>query len=364
MKFPFHIERTENSHIHDVDFDHLQFGKNYGDHMFVAECRKALWTDCKIIPFGSLPFSPASSALHYGQIIFEGMKAYKDQNGRPMLFRPEQNFKRFNTSAQRMGMATMPLELWLDALHELVFLDQDWIPQKEGCSLYIRPFMFATDRFIGIRRTEFFKFIIITSPSSTYYAKAVKVLVSENYVRAFPGGVGFAKAAGNYGATMLPLIEAQQQGFDQVLWTNNDGPKFAQEIGTMNVFFIIDGVAVTPELDGTILDGVTRASVIQLLKSYGMKVEERKVFIDEVANAHEKGLLEDAFGTGTAADVIPISHMGYKGKTIEFTPVNRRTIYRNLYEELESIKTGKIKDPFGWMVPVKSKMMIESFHLN
>src|SRR4030095_16609289 len=194
------------------------------------------------------------------------------------------------------------------------------MPQQKGCSLYVRPFMFAMDRFIGIRPTEFFKFIIITSPTATYYPKPVKVIASEKYVRAFPGGVGFAKAAGNYGATMLPLKEAHQQGFDQVLWTDGIEHKYAQEIGTMNVFFIIDDVAVTPTLDGTILDGVTRDSVIQLLKSYGMKVEERKISLDEVEAAHKNGFLTDAFGTGTAASLAPISHIGYNGLQMELPP--------------------------------------------
>jgi branched-chain amino acid aminotransferase len=359
MKYPFHIERTETSRFGTVDFKNLAFGKLYGDHMFVAECRKGKWTDCKIIPYGNLPFSPASSALHYGQIIFEGLKAYKDEKGTPLLFRPEQNHRRFNISSERMGMEPIPLELWLDALHELIHIDQQWIPDQPSCSLYIRPFMFATDRFIGIRPTEFFKFIIITSPAGNYYSKPVKVIASEKYVRAFPGGVGFAKAAGNYGATMLPLKEAQHQGFDQVLWTDGIEHKYAQEIGTMNVFFIIDDVAITPDLDGTILDGVTRDSVITLLKSYGVKVEERKISLDEVEAAHQNGFLSEAFGTGTAASIASISHIGYKGLTMELPPVEKGTYSNRLKKDLEDIKTGKIMDPYGWITKVKSKLVLE-----
>lgn len=359
MKYPFHIEQTETSRLGTVDFKNLAFGKLYGDHMFVAECRKGRWSDCKIIPYGNLPFSPASSALHYGQIIFEGMKAYKDPEGNPQLFRPEQNHKRFNISAARMGMAEIPRELWLDALHELIFMDQEWIPQDVGCSLYIRPFMFATDRFIGIRPTEFFKFLIITSPAGHYYAKPVKVIASDNYVRAFAGGVGFAKAAGNYGATMLPLKEAQMKGFDQVLWTDGNQHKYAQEIGTMNVFFIMNNIAVTPDLDGTILDGVTRDSTIQLLKSYGIKVEERKVSLDEIETAHHEGLLTEAFGTGTAASIAPISHIGYKGRVMELPAAEKRILSNRVKHDLEGIKTGRIADPFSWMVRVKSKLMLE-----
>ncbi len=359
MKYPFHIERTETSRLGSVDFKNLAFGKLYSDHMFVAESRKGRWTDCKIIPYGNIPFNPASSALHYGQIIFEGMKAFRDPEGKPILFRPEQNHRRFNISAERMAMAPIPLELWLDALNELIYIDQDWIPEDPGCSLYIRPFMFATDRFIGIRPTEFFKFIIITSPAGNYYTKPVKVIVSDHFVRAFAGGVGFAKAAGNYGATMLPLKEAQLKGFDQVLWTDGNEHKYAQEIGTMNVFFIIDGIAITPDLDGTILDGVTRDSVMQLLRSYGLNVEERKISMDEVEAAYEKGLLEDAFGTGTAASVAPISHIGYKGKMMELLSVGKRTYCNKLKYDLEAIKRAQLPDPFSWIVKVKSKLVLE-----
>lgn len=359
MKYPFHMEHTEVSRLDTVDFDNLQFGKLYSDHMFVAECRKGKWTDCKIIPYGNIPFSPASSALHYGQIIFEGMKAFKDPQGDPLLFRPEMNFKRFNISAARMAMPEIPLELWLDALNELVFLDQAWIPSKKGCSLYVRPFMFAMDRFIGVRPTEFFKFIIITSPAGLYYPKPVKVMTTQKYVRAFPGGVGFAKAAGNYGASMLPLKEAIENGFEQILWTDGNEHKYIQEIGTMNVFFVIDNIAITPELDGTILDGITRDSTMQLLKHHGIQVEERKISVGEVFEAHEKGVLQDAFGTGTAASIVPISHIHDRGKTIELPPVKNRPFAVRLKNEMEEIKAGLLDDPFGWRVKVQSKLMAE-----
>jgi branched-chain amino acid aminotransferase len=360
MKYPFHIERTEVSRLPTVDFNNLQFGKLYGDHMFMAECRQGRWTDCKIIPYGNLPFSPASSALHYGQIIFEGMKAFKDPGGNPLLFRPEMNFKRFNISAERMAMPEVPLELWLDALHELVHMDQDWIPKQKGCSLYVRPFMFAMDRFIGVRPTEFFKFIIITSPAGLYYPKPVKVMTTSKYVRAFPGGVGFAKAAGNYGASMLPLKEAIEKGFEQILWTDGNEHKYIQEIGTMNVFFVIDGVAITPDLDGTILDGVTRDSTIELFRHYGVKVEERKISVDEVFDASRKGLLQDAFGTGTAASIIAISHIHHAGTTIELPPVKDRPYAGRFKDEMEEIKAGLIPDSFGWSVKVQSKLFAES----
>ncbi len=359
MKYPFHIERTEVSRISTVDFDNLQFGKLYGDHMFVAECRRGKWTDCRIIPYGNLPFSPASSALHYGQIIFEGMKAFKNPEGEPMLFRPEMNWKRFNISAERMAMPAVPEELWHDSLHELIYMDQDWIPQEKGCSLYIRPFMFAMDRFIGVRPTEMFKFIIITSPAGLYYPKPVKVMTTDKYVRAFPGGVGYAKAAGNYGASMLPLREALENGFDQILWTDGIEHKYIHEMGTMNVFFVIDGVAITPDLDGMILDGVTRDSVIQLFKHYGVKVEERKISIDEVMTAHKKGLLEDAFGSGTAAGITTIAQIAHKGEMIKLSPPAERPYSVRLRDDLDGIKNGTVPDYSGWTVKVKTRILAE-----
>lgn len=356
MKFPIHIERTEVSHLGTVDFERLQFGKWYSDHMFVAEWRHGRWVDCHIIPFGNLPFSPASSALHYGQIIFEGMKAFCDPEGHPLLFRPEMNRCRFNISAERMGMPPVPSALWHEALNELIWLDRNWIPRQEGASLYVRPFMFATDRFIGIRPTEFFKFLIITSPAGLYYSRPVRVLTMDHYVRAFPGGVGYAKAAGNYGATMLPLREALQQGYDQVLWLDGIEKRYIQEIGTMNVFFVIDDVVITPELDGTILDGVTRDSLITLLRHRGVRVEERRIAIDEVLEAGRQGRLQDAFGSGTAASVVAISEIMHRGQTATLPPVEQRYWWKELKAELEGIKYGTRPDPFGWRVPVKSKL--------
>jgi branched-chain amino acid aminotransferase len=359
MKYPFHIERTEVSRLHTVDFDHLQFGKLYGDHMFVAECRRGKWLDCRIIPYGNLPFSPASSALHYGQIIFEGMKAFKSPEGEPLLFRPEMNLKRFNISAARMAMPSVPYDLWHDALHELVHMDQEWIPSSPGTSLYLRPFMFAMDRFIGVRPTEMFKFIIITSPAGLYYPKPVKVVTSQKYVRAFPGGVGFAKAAGNYGASMLPLREAMEAGYDQVLWTDGFEHQYLEEIGTMNVFVVINGVAITPALEGTILDGVTRDSVITLLKDYNVKVEERRISIQEVIDAGKTGRLDDAFGAGTAAGISPIAQISHQGETVEIPQARRGHFSLRLRDDLDGIKSGTLADQFGWTVKVKSKLMEE-----
>jgi branched-chain amino acid aminotransferase len=223
--------------------------------------------------------------------------------------------------------------------------------------------MFAMDRFIGVRPTEFFKFIIITSPAGLYYPKPVKVMTTQKYVRAFPGGVGFAKAAGNYGASMLPLKEAIEKGFEQILWTDGNEHKYIQEIGTMNVFFVIDGVAITPDLDGTILDGVTRDSTIQLFKHYGVKVEERKISVDEVFDAQKKGILQDAFGTGTAASIVPISHIHHLGVTIELAPISQRPYCIRFKDEMEEMKAGMRPDPFDWRVKVQSKILAEVYPL-
>lgn len=353
MSFEIDVTRVSRSRIAEVDFNNLQFGKFYSDHMFIAEYIDGHWQKCRIVPFGDLQLSPASSFMHYGQSIFEGMKAYKDENGNPLLFRTEQNHKRWNISANRMGMPEIPYELFSSSLNELVSLDRDWIPTQDGCSLYLRPFMFAADEFVGIRPTEHFMYIVITSPAARYYSHPVKVLAADKYVRAFPGGVGYAKASGNYGASMLPLIEAHKAGYDQVLWMDGFEFRYAEEIGSMNVFFIVDNTVLTPALNGTILDGVTRDSCIQILRSYGLTVNETKVDLEELLKASRAGKLQDAFGTGTAASVAPISHIGYKGHVMELPSIESREISNRLKKDLEGIKTGRIKDTYGWVTKLE-----------
>jgi len=361
MAHSIKITRSEKSRINDIDKKNLVFGKYYSDHMFLAECDHGKWSGSRIVPFGDLQMHPATSALHYGQLIFEGMKAYKDAQENPLLFRPDQNLIRMNISAKRMGMPEILADLFMKALNDLVDIDRDWIPTDAGSSLYIRPYMLATDEFIGIRPTERFQFIIIMSPAQAYYNKPVKVVTYSKYVRAFQGGVGFAKAAGNYGGTMLPLREAIAAGYDQVLWLDGLEHRYAEEIGSMNVFFVIDDVFVTPSLDeGTILDGVTRDSVIELARSMGATVEERKVDMDEVVQANKEGRLQDAFGTGTAASVAPISLIHYGGEDHMLTPVEGRTWYKKIKTTLDNIKTGKIDDPYGWVVPVGAAKAVEA----
>lgn len=360
MKNSIQIQRAATSRVKQVDKKDMAFGKHYADHMFLADCDHGKWSNSRIVPFGDLSIHPATSSLHYGQLIFEGMKAYKDANGNALLFRPDQNLERMNISARRMGMPEIPEEIFIEGLKQLVSVDRDWIPTGNGHSLYIRPFMMATDAFIGIRPTEKFQFIIITSPTQPYYNHPVKVITFSKYVRAFPGGVGYAKAAGNYGASMLPLREAIAAGYDQVLWLDGTDHRYAEEIGSMNVFFVIDDVFITPSLeDGTILDGVTRDSVIDLAKMFGATVEERKVDMDEIVQANKDGRLQDAFGTGTAASVAPIGLIHYAGEDHMLTPVEDRTWFKKIKTTLADIKTARIEDPFGWVVPVEATKAIE-----
>ncbi len=358
MKFPIKIEKAAASRASTIKKEDIVFGKYYSDHMFIADYINGEWVNSRIIPYQNLSLNPATNALHYGQLIFEGLKAYKGINGEALLFRPDMNHKRMNISATRMGMPEIPQELFMSALHELIALDKKWIPGGDGYSLYIRPFMISTDEFIGIRPTERFSFIIITSPAQPYYSHPVRVMTFEKYVRAFPGGVGYAKAAGNYGSSMLPLREAIKAGYDQVLWLDGFEHKYAEEIGSMNIFFMIDDVLITPSLDqGTILDGVTRNSIIALARREGLQIEERKISIDEVIEANKNARLNDCFGVGTAASVVPISVIHYHNNDHILPPVEDRVWYKKLKHQLDGIKTGKIADEWQWVIPVQTPVL-------
>lgn len=351
--YPIEITRASVSHIDAVNFDELQFGKVFTDHMFEADYINGKWTNCSIRPLGRIALHPATSALHYGQAVFEGMKAFKTVDGKPMLFRPDANFRRLNESCDRMAMPEIPEELFMDALHALVKLDANWIPDTEDGSLYIRPFVFATDDFVGIKPSDTFKFIIFCCPVARYYAKPVRVYMQEEFIRAFPGGTGAVKAAGNYGATMKPLMEIRKKGYDQMLWIDGVTHNRLQEIGTMNVFVQIDDTVITiPTEEGTILKGVTRDSCLQLLRDAGHKVEVRDVTIQELLDAQRSGRLKDAFGTGTAATVAPIGVIGYQDVEYPLPPVEDRVVSNWLKKELWSIRKGLTEDRHGWMQPV------------
>ncbi len=352
MAISVKINKTTQSRIHLCDFENIQFGTIFSDHMLKVDYKDGVWQEPHILPYGDIMLSPALSALHYGQSIFEGMKAFKDQQGCPQLFRPTDNHKRLNKSAVRMAMPAIPEDVFMTGMKALIDIDKDWIPTKDGSALYIRPFMFATDDFVGVRPSKTFSFIVFCCPVNSYYPQPINVLVEQKYARAFEGGVGAAKVSGNYGLSMLPTQEAQQKGFDQIIWTDGREHQYVEESGTTNLFFAIGDTVITPALDGTILEGVTRDSCIQLLKHKGIRIEERKIPISEVIAAAEAGQLTDAFGTGTAALIAKIASINYNGKTYELPSADSRYVSNLLYNELEAIRTSRTEDPFGWVVKV------------
>ena len=343
------ITRVERSKLQDINLDHLPFGKYFSDHMLEADYENGEWKNVQIRPYQPLLLEPSLAALHYGQAIFEGIKAYVDQDGNPAIFRPFENFKRFNISAERMQMPAVPEEIFMEGMRQLILIDKDWIPAIHDHSLYIRPFMFSSDHVIGVKPSESYKFMIILSPTGPYYIAPMRIYVEEKFVRASPGGVGYAKAAGNYGAAMYATAQAKKQGYDQVLWTDAIEHKYVQEIGTMNVFFIIGDRAITPDLSsGTILAGITRDSTITMLKEAGLRVEERPISMDEVAEAYDRGELTEVFGTGTAATVSLIKELKFKEKVMYFD-TNKSPVSSALKNTMADLKEGKVPDTHGWL---------------
>jgi branched-chain amino acid aminotransferase len=346
------ITRVERSKLADINLENLPFGKYFSDHMLEVDYEKGKWGTVEIKPYQPLVLEPSLAALHYGQAIFEGIKAYRNDQGDAFIFRPHDNFKRFNISAKRMAMPEIPEEIFIDGMRELIKLDSKWIPNKPDHSLYIRPFMFATDEVIGVKPAERYKFMIILSPTGPYYVAPMRIYVEEHYVRAAPGGVGFAKAAGNYAAAMLATAEAKKKGYDQVLWTDAFEHKYVQEIGVMNVFFIVGDTVYTPSLEqGTILAGVTRDSTITLLRDMGFKVEEGMIDIEILIEAYKAGQLYEVFGTGTAATIAYIRELRYKDFVMEFNTDLWRSA-PELKRRLDAIRTGREADTHGWLYPV------------
>lgn len=343
------IERTSKSRLPQTDFENLPFGKVYTDHMFMADYRDGEWKNLRIIPYGHIPMSPATPALHYGQSIFEGMKGYASSSGDVLVFRPLDNLKRLNISADRMCMPALPEDIFMDSLTTLLDLDRKWVPKNEGSSLYIRPFMFSADEYIGIRPSIDFTFMIILCPVGAYYSTPVKVKIETHYTRAVEGGTGYAKAGGNYGGAIYPAKLAQDQGYHQLVWTDGKEHKYIEESGTMNVMFVIDNTLVTPALGDSILAGITRDSVLKIAKSWGMKVEERKISVDELVSALQKGKVTEAFGAGTAATIAHIELIGHEGKDYYLPPIEKREFANKVYNELEGMKRGSRPDPFGWI---------------
>ena len=346
------ITKVERSKLNDINLENIPFGKYFTDHMLEVDYEDGEWKNAEIKPYQPLLLAPSVAALHYGQAIFEGIKAYKNASGEATIFRPLDNFKRFNVSAERMQMPQVPEALFMEGMRMLIELDKNWIPQQADHSLYIRPFMFSSDEMIGVRPSEKYKFMIILSPTGPYYTAPMRIYVEEKYVRAVPGGVGYAKAAGNYGAAMYATAEAKKIGYDQVLWTDAYEHKYVQECGTMNVFFIIGNTAITPGLEsGTILAGVTRDSTIVLLKEMGFNVEERPLSIDDIIDAHKAGLLYEVFGTGTAATISLIKELRYKDYVMRFDVDSWKTAPA-LKNHLNAIRYGQEPDNHGWMQKV------------
>jgi branched-chain amino acid aminotransferase len=344
------IEKVKQSRVHEVDFTNIPFGKIYTDHMFMADFRNDEWGNLRVIPYGYMPISPATPALHYGQSIFEGMKAIKNSNGEALVFRPLDNWKRMNISAERMCMPQISEELFMESLRTVIDLDRNWIPNDEGSSLYIRPFMFSADEYIGIKASQDFTFMIILCPVGAYYSTPVKVRIETHYTRAVEGGTGYAKAGGNYGGAIYPAKLAQDKGYHQLIWTDGKNHEYIEESGTMNVMFVIEDTLVTPALSDSILAGITRDSVLTLARHWGMKVEERKVSVLELVDALKKGKVKEAFGAGTAATIAHIELIGHDDVDYYLPPIAERKFSNNVFAELEGIKRGTKADPFGWMV--------------
>jgi len=346
------ITRAEKSKLQGLNLDNVPFGKFFTDHMLEADYENGEWKNIEIKPYQPLVIDPSSAVLHYGQAIFEGIKAYKDADGNAYIFRPFDNFHRFNISADRLEMPAVPEDLFIDGMKQLIAIDKAWIPAKADHSLYIRPFMFATDEMLGVRPSETYKFMILLSPTGPYYSAPMRIYVEEDYVRAVKGGIGYAKAAGNYASALKATTEAQEKGYDQVLWTDAQEHKYVQEIGTMNVMFIIGNKAVTPDLKaGTILNGVTRTTIITLLKDMGLTVEERQLSIDEIINAYKAGELKEVFGTGTAATVSPIKELRYRDFVMKFD-IAQWKVMPSVKARLDDIRASRVTDKYGWMVQI------------
>lgn len=345
------ITKVAQSKANEIDFYNIVMGTRFSDHMFVCDYQNGEWQNPRIEPLALIPTHPAAMALHYGQAIFEGMKATLGKDGTPLLFRPNENAKRLNFSANRMGMPLFPEDLFVEALKQFVGIEKKWIPTQEGSALYLRPFMYADEPFIGMRAATSFKFIIIASPAGPFFHKKIKLYAETKYVRAVNGGTGEAKAAGNYAGAIRPTEYAKMEGYDQVLWLDAQHFEYIQEVGTMNIFFKIGGKFITPDLSGSILAGITRMSVIDILRDKGYEVTERPVSLTEIIEASKNGTLEEAFGAGTAVGIAMIEEIGNNDLAIIFPPENPASVMVN--DTLNAIKVQDIKDEFGWIVEAK-----------
>ena len=345
------IVKSDTSKIHDVDFDNLGFGKFYTDHMLVCDFKNGAWSEPKIVPYAPITLDPSAKIFHYGQSIFEGMKGYKDSEGNVLLFRPLDNCKRFNISAKRLAMPEVPEAYFMEGLKTLLKVESDWIPTADGSSLYIRPFMFASGEGFHASPSDEYKFIIACSPSGSYFAGKVNVLIEEQYARAANGGVGYAKAGGNYAGQFYPTQLAIDKGYNQVIWTDDTTHEYIEEAGAMNVFMRINDTLITAPTSERILDGITRKSIIEIAKEDGIKVEVRKIKVRELVEAAKNGSLKEMFGAGTAAVISPIAGFGFRGEDFEL-PELENTYAAKLKKRITDIQTNKAVDKYGWRVKI------------
>ena len=349
MSSNIEIQLTSSSRIDSLDFNNLSFGDIFSDHMFVCDYKDGKWQNPKIIPYGPIQLDPSARIFHYGQSIFEGMKAYKDADENIMLFRPLDNYKRLNISAERLMIPAFPEEIFMEGLHKLIDIDRNWIPKTDGSSLYIRPFMFASGGGFKASPSDEYKLIIATSPSGSYFNGDVKVLIEEKYARAANGGVGFAKAGGNYAAQFYPTQLAVEKGYCQVIWTDDNTHQYIEEAGAMNIFIRINDTLITSPTSDRILDGITRKSIIEIAKNENIAVEVRKITVNEVVEAATNGNLKEMFGAGTAAVISPIAAFGFRNTDYNL-PVLKNSYASILKKRITDIQTNKSEDPYGWRV--------------
>ena len=342
------ITKTNHSRLNETDFNDLPFGKIFTDHMFVADYADGEWKNLQVVPYGDISFSPAISSLHYGQSFFEGIKAYKHADGQISVFRPDKNAVRFNKSAERLCMPTLPEEIFLQSIAAVIDVDRDWVPSQPKHSLYIRPFMFATDRFLGVAPSTTYSYMVLLCPVGPYFSKTLRVKIETHFTRAAEGGMGYAKSSGNYGGSMYPAKKATEEGFDQLIWTDAKDHQYIEEMGAANVMFVLDGKLITPSTRDTILDGVTRDTVLTLAREWGMPVEERRVSVSEILEGAKNGKLTDAFGAGTAATIAPVGSISHDGEEYFLIDPKEREFSQKALKAMDAIKYGVVEDTHGW----------------
>ncbi len=349
----FDVQKTTHSRLTETDFKNLEFGKYISDHMLLSDWKDGEWSEPVIVPFGELMMTPAILALHYGQSIFEGMKAFKRNDGSINIFRPQKHHDRMNKSLDRMCMPSIPYEMFIQSLHALIEIDKDWVPTSEGSSLYIRPLVFASESRLGVKVADLYKFVILTSPVGPYYSKPFRLKVEDHFTRTAEGGPGFAKCAGNYGGAFYPTQMARKEGFDQVLWTDHKEHKYIDEVGMMNVMFVLNGKLVTPKLSSAILDGITRDSILTLAREEGIPIEERRISVDELAEGFKNKTLTEAFGAGTAAVVASIAVINIHGTDYTIPTPTPNSIQLRMKAKLHDIRGGEMPDTHRWNYIVK-----------